>query len=285
MNPQLHMTTATSRSQRRRRLAGLSALPFAALIALASPVGAAPPDKAGGPPGNNGTVKIDGETFDTHPDNEPHVGCVFQVDFYGFDEGDLTAKVTFTVQPPTGKRETLLIEDNIDIGEDDNRGGGSEAGLDAEKRFDLTDAIAAGGYSEHPQQGYHVTLTVNAEGSQGADTKHKVFWVEGCAPVTNSNPSRNPNANPSSNPNANPSANPASETSSGVAVLGESITKPATAEPGATVAGETLSRPAPSELARTGSPIGISLLLAAIALSLGAAGRHFGKAKTAPTLS
>jgi hypothetical protein len=25
-------------------------------------------------------------------------------------------------------------------------------------------------------------LTVNAEGSQGADVKHKVFWVEGCGP-------------------------------------------------------------------------------------------------------
>jgi hypothetical protein len=25
-----------------------------------------------------------------------------------------------------------------------------------------------------------VKLTVNAEGSQGADTKYKVFWVTGC---------------------------------------------------------------------------------------------------------
>jgi hypothetical protein len=29
----------------------------------------------------------------------------------------------------------------------------------------------------------HVTLTVNAEGSQGADVKHKVFWVTGCIPA------------------------------------------------------------------------------------------------------
>ena len=55
-------------------------------------------------PGNNGTVKIDGVEFDTHPDNEPHVGCVFQVDWYGFDEGDLFSHVTFEVHPPTGKR-------------------------------------------------------------------------------------------------------------------------------------------------------------------------------------
>jgi hypothetical protein len=31
-----------------------------------------------------------------------------------------------------------------------------------------------------PQQGFHVKLTINAEGSQGADVKHKVFWVTGC---------------------------------------------------------------------------------------------------------
>ncbi len=39
------------------------------------------------PPGNNGTIKIDGAAFDDAPNNEPHVGCTFQVDFYGFDEG------------------------------------------------------------------------------------------------------------------------------------------------------------------------------------------------------
>ena len=33
---------------------------------------------------------------------EPHVGCVFQVDFYGYDKGDLEAKVTFKAHPPTG---------------------------------------------------------------------------------------------------------------------------------------------------------------------------------------
>jgi hypothetical protein len=115
--------------------------------------------------------------FDTHPDNEPHVGCVFQVDFYGFDEGDLDADVTFDVWPPTGGMVTIL-EDTVFIGEDDNSGGGSEAGLDAEATYDLTDLLAD--FEPHPQQGWHVKLTVNAEGSQGADLKHKTFWVTGC---------------------------------------------------------------------------------------------------------
>jgi LPXTG-motif cell wall-anchored protein len=130
-----------------------------------------------GPPGNNGTVKIDGVDFDNHPDNEPHVGCVFQVDWYGFDEGDLFSDVSFEVHPPTGSPEVIL-EDEVFIGEDDNSGGGSEAGLDASEMYDLTDALQR--FEPHPQQGWHVKLTVNNDGSQGADVKHKVFWVTGC---------------------------------------------------------------------------------------------------------
>ena len=130
------------------------------------------------PPGNNGTVKVDGIDFDDHPDNEPHVGCVFQVDWYGFDEGeDLFSDVTFEVHPPTGSPEVILT-DEVFIGEDDNSGGGSEAGLDASATYDLTTALE--GFEPHPQQGWHVKLTVNNDGSQGADVKHKVFWVSGC---------------------------------------------------------------------------------------------------------
>ncbi len=58
---------------------------------------------AANPPGNNGTIKIDDVPFDDAPNNEPHVGCTFQVDFYGYDEGDLFADVTFVVHPPTGR--------------------------------------------------------------------------------------------------------------------------------------------------------------------------------------
>jgi cell division septation protein DedD len=129
------------------------------------------------PPGNNGTVKIDGVEFDSHPDNQPHVGCVFQVDFYGFDEGDLNATVTFETQPPTTPVTTLLT-DTVFIGEDDNSGGGSEAGLDASETYDLTALLV--GFEPHDIQGFHIKLTVNAPGSIGADTKFKVFWVTGC---------------------------------------------------------------------------------------------------------
>jgi hypothetical protein len=151
-------------------------------------------DRPADPPGNNGTVKIDDTPFDDHPDNEPHVSCSFQVDFYGFDQGDLSATVTFEAVPPTvpdgadrpGRVE--LLTDELAIGED-AAGGGTD--LDASGTYDLTDALA--GIEPHPQQGWHVKLTVHAEGSQGADTKHKVFWVSGCdTPPTPTTPTSTP---------------------------------------------------------------------------------------------
>ena len=167
----------STRSRRTTGTAGVVLLLMSlVLVVLGLPAGATP---GGDPPGNNGTVKIDGIEFDIHPDNEPHVGCIFQVDFYGFDAGDLNAQVTFEVQPPTGPFETVLT-DTVFIGEDDHSGGGSEAGIDAAATYtlDLT------GYAPHPQQGWHVKLTVNAEGSIGADTKYKVFWVTDCTEVS-----------------------------------------------------------------------------------------------------
>ena len=149
----------------------------AATVLGAGGAGAQPTD----PPGDNGTVKIDGVAFDDHPDNQPHVGCEFEVDLYGFDQGDLDATVTFDAVAPTAGGE--LLTDELAIGED-AAGGGTD--LDAHRAYDLTDALAA--IEPHPEQGWHVKLTVHAEGSQGADTKFKVFWVEGCEttpPTTN----------------------------------------------------------------------------------------------------
>jgi LPXTG-motif cell wall-anchored protein len=106
------------------------------------------------------------------------VGCVFQVDFYGFDQGDLQATVTFEAIPPTG--DAVLVEDDeVDIGEDEAGGG---VDLDASRTYDLTEALA--GIEPHPMQGWHVRLTVHAEGSIGADTKFKTFWVTGCESPT-----------------------------------------------------------------------------------------------------
>ncbi len=128
----------------------------------------------GGPPGNNGFIKVDDQPLDSIPNNVPHVGCEFRVDFYNYDEGDLSAEVAFIGWPPTGGG--FLAGDTVFIGEDP-AGGGND--FDGSVSVDLTSALAD--VTPHPQQGWHVRLVIHAEGSQGADVKHKVFWVEGCA--------------------------------------------------------------------------------------------------------
>jgi hypothetical protein len=166
-------------TQRRRLLVVIAALSAAATATFLAGAGSA---SAGpNPPGNNGTIKIDDTPFDDLPNNEPHVGCTFQVDFYGYDQGDLDATVTFEAHPPTLREgeDQVLLEDTVFIGEDDNSGGGSEAGLDASETYTLDFT----GIEPHPVQGFHVKLTIHAEGSQGADVKHKVFWVTGCGPA------------------------------------------------------------------------------------------------------
>ena len=158
------------------------------------------------PPGNNGTVKIDNVEFDDHPNNEPHVGCTFQVDFYGFDKGDLNADVTFRAHPPTGNRQVLLT-DTVFIGEDDNSGGGSQKGLDASRTYTLD----FDGIQPQPQQGFHVKLTINADGSQGADKKHKVFWVTGCGnttPTPTPTPTKPPTKTPTTTETPTPTPAP-----------------------------------------------------------------------------
>lgn len=136
------------------------------------------------PAGNNGTVKIDRTPFDNHPDNQPHVTCTFQVDFYGFDANVGDAKVQFDLKSPTRDGRTLAVTSGDltpNIGQD-AAGGGTD--LDASETYTLAFTGAP-----HAKQGYHVKLTVNAPGSQGNDTKHKVFWVEACeTPVTSTNP-------------------------------------------------------------------------------------------------
>ena len=133
-----------------------------------------------GPPGNNGTVKVnlDALPFDKAPNNEPHVGCRFQIDFYGYDLGDVRVWYLFELWSPTGSGELLRGEGTI--GE---YPAGSGKDLHGSITIDLEDAVEASGADPHPKQGYHVKLTVHAEGSIGADTKHKVFWVTCSSPL------------------------------------------------------------------------------------------------------
>ena len=196
--------------RRGTRVAVVISMAIVSCLALAGLATAAP-----NPPGNNGTVKVDGVPFDDAPNNEPHVGCTFQVDFYGFDQGDLFADVTFEAHPPTGPVQVLLT-DTVFIGEDDNAGGGSQAGLDASATYTLD----FDGIQPHPNQGFHVKLTIHADGSQGADTKHKVFWVTGCPPGTTTTTLRATTTSGVTSSSGATSTSGATTTTSGAATTG-----------------------------------------------------------------
>ena len=133
---------------------------------------------AGEPYGNAGTIKIDGEDWDNLPNNEPHVGCDFEVDFYGYERNQ-GVTLTFETLPPTGRREwdPWMTRLDGDDGNDGHAGGGSTSGYDGSINVTL-DFKSNDDYQPH--QGYHVKLTIDTPGGKGADTKHKVFWVSGC---------------------------------------------------------------------------------------------------------
>jgi hypothetical protein len=165
-----------TRRRKTVRSVGLTAL-CAGMMVGGGALVLAPGASAQDPPGNNGTVKVDDQPIDSIPNNNPHVGCEFRVDFYGYDEGVGDAIVTFEMQAPTQDVGLSVDGDTSpDIGED-AAGGGTD--LDAA----VTYTLSFDG-DPHPQQGFHVFLTVNAPGSIGADAKHKVFWVEDCPPTT-----------------------------------------------------------------------------------------------------
>lgn len=128
------------------------------------------------PPGNNGTVKIygPGDAVGT-PSNNPHPGCTFGVEWFGFDEGqDVVSTVTFAPQAPTSDVTIAGTSPSQVFVGGDPAGGGTD--LDGRQSYTLTFTG-----TPHPKQGYHVKLTVATPYSLGNDTKTKVFWVEPCA--------------------------------------------------------------------------------------------------------
>jgi LPXTG-motif cell wall-anchored protein len=161
------------RHRRRLALALVSmATGAAASVAFGAPALAAPTD----PPGNNGTVKIDGVPVDDDISNEPHVPCDFEVQFFGFDEGQ-TADITLAGQPPSSQDfvEIITLEDQL-VSDDPAAGG--ENDVDEVFPFSASN-LDLTGIELHPQQGYHLKLTVFSEGLPGGK-KFKVFWLQPC---------------------------------------------------------------------------------------------------------
>lgn len=147
-----------------RRLLAVSAALFVALSLAIAP----------GFAHNPGTVKIDGVPFDEVPDNEPHPGCEFQLQFFGFPEGtDVWYK--FSVHPPTSNTNGpgTLIKPPGKVAVTLPAPGVNKLNLNT-GAIDLSQGLANAGVEAHPTQGFHVKLTVKTPGGK----KHKVFWVE-----------------------------------------------------------------------------------------------------------
>jgi hypothetical protein len=136
--------------------------------------------------GNDGTVKVDEVDLAAPPPaNDPHVDCIFDIEFFSFD-GGLEATVTFTGQPPTGGGDPLSATVELE----ETTGGGNDPVGQAE--FDLSSFVEQLGEPQD-NQGFHIKVQVDVpKGTHStAFSKHKVFWVK-CAPPTSGPPTSAP---------------------------------------------------------------------------------------------
>jgi hypothetical protein len=157
-----------------------------ALALAGSAAAGAQSTSAGGdqPPGNNGTIKIHRtDTDQTDHANEPHVGCEFNVEFFGFDGYANSSEMSFSLWSPTQPDEPVLYTRHVDLTVD-NRVNGAE--WDHEETFTAAQIIGTNAVEPQAQQGYHVKLTVETDDAapQGATVKHKVFWMQPCETST-----------------------------------------------------------------------------------------------------
>jgi hypothetical protein len=223
---------------------------------------------------NQGTIKISSVTNAPDPDNEPHPGCPFRVDFFGFRAG--TYDVTITGWPPTGGG--VLTTDVVTIATTSHG-----KVLQASRTYDLSSALA--GITPQPQQGYHVRLDAKRRGTPGEGSKTKVFWLT-CPPaptptptpsvlpteITTSTPTPTPTPTatlsvggvtltPTPTPTPSVSGVTLHKSSTTTAVLGMQITRSSRTQ----VLGMTVTR----GLATTGSPTRAIAWLGALLLGIG----------------
>jgi hypothetical protein len=127
-------------------------------------------------PGNNGDVKVAGTSVDDIPNNAPHQGCQFDLEFYNFDLGSPDATYAFTLTAPTKPNgDDVLSSGSVAVGGGPLDGFGQ---LDAVASVDLSDPLGASGV-DPVNQGFHVRLDVTGAGLHGNGAKSKTFWVAG----------------------------------------------------------------------------------------------------------
>ncbi|MCA1830813.1 MAG: hypothetical protein ABR552_04345 [Actinomycetota bacterium] len=186
---------------------------------------------------NHGTIKISSVDDPPDPSNDPHPGCPFRVDFFGFKAG--TYDITITGWPPTGGG--VLKTDVITIPTTTH--GNT---FQVSRTYDLSAALAD---ITPANQGYHVRLDAKRRGTPGNGSKTKVFWLT-CPAGATPTPSVTPTVSVSPTGTVTtptPSVTPTVSASGGPAVLGTTTTR----SPRSTqVLGLRVTR----GLANTGSP-------------------------------
>jgi len=117
------------------------------------------------PHGNTGVIAVDDVAITDVMQDVPHPGCRFVIDLSGYGAGSRTATIQVVGREPTGGGE--LFVDSLAF-----EGSSREA-------IDLSAEVSR--IEPDPVRGQHVQLNIHVDGSQGADLKHKGFWVSGCA--------------------------------------------------------------------------------------------------------
>ncbi|MFU8871441.1 hypothetical protein [Micromonospora sp. SL4-19] len=177
----------------------LAAAAATALLGLAVPAWAA--GNPHNPPGDNGTVKIDGMPFTDKVDNQPHVTCEFELEFFNFDQ-DQRADITLWAQAPSATPRDKVVWSQKDVLISDDPASGAENDHDEVIRLSAND-LDLTGLKLHPKQGYHLKLDVNLIGGKSANGKSKVFWLSPCE--SSESPSPSPSTPGEESPTPTPS--------------------------------------------------------------------------------
>ncbi|HEU5035587.1 MAG TPA: hypothetical protein VFT70_01185 [Nocardioides sp.] len=119
---------------------------------------------------NKGDIKISTVGGPADNSNEAHVGCSFDLQWYGFERS--TSTVSFAPQGGSSKGLQIAVASgptSVELGD-------PKSGSDLNTIRTYT--LRFTGADPHDQQGYHVEVTVDTERSDGkkGDGKKKVFW-------------------------------------------------------------------------------------------------------------
>ena len=268
------MSTARIRSRRSAPLAfGLAGMISLTVgLTMIAAAGSAAATGKPDPGGNNGTVKVAGiGDLDQVPDNEPHLGCTFTVQWYDYqlpatDPGPIQADVGFALQQPTAGAGYSLTVASGDTTPSFTPlpSSGAGGGLDHEEAYTLALTGTA-----QPQQGYHVKLTVHTPYSKGSDVKHKVFWVGPCtvpSPSGSVSPSPSESVSPSASVSPSQSVSPSGSVSPSQSVSPSTPVSPSVSPSGSVSASPSVSPSASGRPSRSPTVGGTESVSAALTL-------------------